>query len=113
MCLRVENCCHKNGQSSPVDLVILLLRLSQNKICVYLSICPPLAFTILSSLPLKLSTETQNFFCGILAQAFFRNTFKPSTVSCVLAQASASNIDQILKSKGFKSGEAGGYISLL
>ena len=66
-------------------IIILLLRLSQNKICVYISICPPLAFTTLSSLPLKLSTETQSFSCGILTQAFFRNTFKLSMVLRVLA----------------------------
>ena len=94
-------------------IIILLLGLSQNKICVYISICPLLAFTAFSSLPLKLSTETQSFSCGILGQGFFRDTFKPSTVSCVLAQALALNIDQIFKSRGFKSGEARGHISLL
>ena len=54
-------------------IIILLLGLPQNKICVYISICPLLAFTTLLSLPLKLSTETQSFSCGIciLAQAYF------------------------------------------
>ena len=72
-----------------------------------------LAFTTLLSLPLKLLTETWSFSCGILAQAFFGDTFKPSMVSCVLIHASASNIDLILKSRGFKSGEAGSHVSLL
>ena len=35
-----------------------------------------LAFTTLLSLPLKLLTETWSFSCGILAQAFFGDTFK-------------------------------------
>ena len=78
----------------------------------YISICCPLAFITLPSLPLKLSTETWSFYSGILVQAFFRDTFKPSMVSCVLPQGSASNINQILKSRGFKSGEAGATFSL-
>ena len=70
--------------------------------CLYFNVS---FFTTLSGLLLKLSTEIRSFSCAILAQAFFRDTFKPSMVSCVLAQASASNIDQILKSRGFRSGK--------
>ena len=59
-------------------------------------ICPPSAAITCSIRPLKLSTAARNFFCGILAQALTKDTFKDYIVVCGERQGSVSNMDQTL-----------------
>ena len=72
---------------------ILYFKASQNNNTTYFSVFPPSAAITRSIRPLKLSTAARNFFCGILAQALSKDTFKDSTVVCGEQQASVSNMD--------------------
>ena len=51
-----------------------------------------------------LSTAACNFFCGILAQALLKDTFKNTIVVCDEGEEPVSNMDQTLNYIGLKSG---------
>ena len=66
-----------------------------------------------SNYSLNSSSETLNFLSGILAQAITKDTSKNSTIVCGERQVSVSNMDQILKTIGKRSGDEGRHNSLL
>ena len=80
----------------------ILFQDSQNNNTIYFSICHPSAAITRSIRPLKLSTAAHNFFCGILVQAFSKQTCKDYTIVYGERQASVSNMDQKLKSIGLR-----------
>ena len=62
---------------------------------------------------LKLPTEARSGFWGILAHFLRKNLLKASTLRWATDETFVFNIDHTDKFVGFKSGDAGGYISLL